>query len=176
MISANALVLMLWGLAAGQTARLDFDRSIAALLTSHCADCHSEKTKTSGFSVASLESVLAGGNKYGRAVLPGDPEKSPLVQLIRGNLSPRMPLGKTLAPVEITQIEDWIRNLPPEETAGRKENEWRWPFQKPIKHQPPTTRNSAWIRNPIDAFILKKLEDSGLGPASPARVMAGPIR
>src|SRR5262245_59632384 len=123
MISANALVLMLWGFAAGQTARVDFDRTIAPLLAGHCAECHSEKTKSSGFSVASLESVLAGGNKHGRSVLPGDPEKSPLVQLIRGQLSPRMPLGKSLAQVDITQIEEWIRDLPHEETAARKQNE-----------------------------------------------------
>ena len=168
MTSVTALVLMISWFAAGQAPPVDFDRTIAPLLATHCAQCHSEKTKTSGFSVASLESVIAGGNKHGRAVVPGSPEKSPMVQLIRGQLSPAMPLGKTLAQADVAQVEEWIRNLRPEETAGLKQNEWLWPFQKPAKHQPPTTRNPAWARNPIDAFILRKLEESALAPASPA--------
>src|SRR5688572_23804340 len=168
MTSVTALVLTISWFAAHQAPPVDFDRSIAPLLATHCAQCHSEKTKTSGFSVASLESVIAGGNKHGRAVVPGSPEKSPMVQLIRGQLSPAMPLGKTLAQADVAQVEEWIRNLRPEETTGLKQNEWRWPFQKPAKHQPPTTRSPAWARNPIDAFILRKLEESALAPASPA--------
>src|SRR6185503_18044977 len=120
MTSVTALVLILSWFVAGQTPLVDFDRSIAPLLANHCVQCHSEKTKISGFSVASLESVIAGGNKHGRAVVPGSPEKSPLVQLIRGQLLPAMPLGKTLAPADIAQIEDWMRNLRPEDIAGLK--------------------------------------------------------
>ena len=46
------------------------------LLRKNCASCHSDKVRTSGFSVASLDAVIQGGNKHGRAVIAGHPERS----------------------------------------------------------------------------------------------------
>ena len=49
-----------------------------------------------------------------------------------------------------------------------------WAFKKPGKPEPPVVKRSDWVRNPIDAFVLKKLEEAGLEPAPPAekRVLA----
>jgi hypothetical protein len=44
----------------------------------------------------------------------------------------------------------------------------RWPFEKPVKHDLPLVQDTAWVRNPIDAFILAKLEKQGLQPAPKA--------
>src|SRR5215831_9793158 len=134
----------------------DFERDIRPILTANCAQCHSEKLKTSGFSIASMESVLRGGNKYGPAVLAGDPMASPMVKMLKGQLTPRMPFGKTLAERDLAAIEDWIHTL------------------KPAQHEPPAVKDAAWVANPIDAFILRKLEEKGLRPAPPAarRVLA----
>src|SRR5712692_1341260 len=87
------------------------------LLLKNCAACHSDKLRTSGFSVASLDSVIQGGNKHGRAVIAGHPERSPLVKLIKGELAPRMPVGRELAAAEVESIEAWIRSLPPSKDA-----------------------------------------------------------
>jgi hypothetical protein len=55
----------------------DFRRDIAPLLAANCAACHSGKNLASDFSVESLEAVLRGGKKHGKAVIGVHPEKSP---------------------------------------------------------------------------------------------------
>ena len=57
----------------GGTASTPFDEKIGPLLKARCAECHSEGKKTSGLSIATLESVTAGGSKHGRAILEGVP-------------------------------------------------------------------------------------------------------
>ena len=147
---------------------------LPAVFGEQCSACHSPKLKTSGFSVDSLESIKAGGGKFGRAVISGHPEASPLVKLLKGELSPRMPLGKQLPPADIARIEDWIRSMPAEAVPAAGGPQWRWPFEKPVKRDPPKVSNHAWVRNPIDAFVLKKLEENDIPPAPPAakRVLA----
>jgi hypothetical protein len=152
----------------GFAATVDFGQTIEPLLRRQCSECHSDAVKTSGFSVSTLQNVVAGGNKYGRAVVEGHPEQSPLVRLLTGELTPSMPLGKNLAKSDVARIVDWVRSLRPEDTGAIQAEEWRWPFEKPVKHQPPMVKNAAWVRNPIDAFVLKRLEDEGLTPAPPA--------
>jgi hypothetical protein len=169
------LRIVLLAISSGTTlvaASSDFARDIAPILAANCSECHSDKIKTSGFSVARQDSVLAGGNKHGKAVIGGHPEKSPLVLLLKGELAPRMPFGKTLDSADIQRIESWIRQLPVEQTAQGKA--WRWPFEKPVNPRPPAVRNAAWVRNPIDAFIAQKLEENGLSPApeAPKRTLA----
>ena len=144
-----------------------FDTDIAPLLSAKCATCHSAEAKTSGFSVENLEAVIAGGNKHGRAVVAGHPDQSPLIRALRGEITPRMPLGGELPSTEIARIEEWIRGLLPD-VANATDTEWRRPFEKPVKHEPPAVKNPAWVRNPIDAFVAAKLDDAGLAPAPPA--------
>ena len=46
--------------------------------------------------------------------------------------------------------------------------ESHWAFRDPIVHTPPDVKQQSWVRNPIDAFILSRLEENGLTPAAPA--------
>ena len=156
-----------------EAAPLDFDGDIKTLLVANCLPCHAESNRTSGFSVGTLESVLAGGNGHGRAVQPGHPDQSVLIRVLRGQLPPIMPLGRALPEADIARIEEWIRNLPPETTAKAGET-WTWPFRKPADPKVPAVQNTAWVSNPIDAFILEKLEARKLTPAPPAakRILA----
>src|SRR5262245_25321999 len=165
-MSMLCLVVLAASFTAPPAAAVDFSETVAPILARNCADCHSDKIKTSGFSVASQTSVMAGGNKHGRAVYPGDPVRSPLIRFLHGELQPAMPLGKTLAKTDVDQIENWIRSLSPDQSA--KLSEWRWPFERAVKRDPPTVKNVSWVRNPIDAFILAKLEEKGVAPALPA--------
>ncbi len=144
-----------------------FDQQIQPVLTANCAACHSGKTKTSGFSVATVDAVIAGGNKHGRAVIAGDAVNSPLIEIIKGHLTPRMPMGKVLPEVEVTRIEDWINHLKPDQQAQAKQD-WRWAYRKPVKQEPPNVANAKWVQNPIDAFVLHKLEEKQLPPAPAA--------
>ena len=110
---------------------------------------------------------MAGGSRRGPSVRPGDPAKSPLIQLLRGELTPRMPLGKALPESDIATIERWIGELKPEQARQQGTNRY-WAFVKPERPVPPQVRETSWIRNPIDNFILSRLEQKGLKPAPEA--------
>ncbi|MYC82818.1 MAG: DUF1553 domain-containing protein [Acidobacteria bacterium] len=154
-------------LAAGDPTDPVFENDVKPLLLARCQACHSEGEQTSGFSVSSLHSVISGGNKHGKAVLEGDAEASPLIRLLKGQINPRMPLGGVLTDSEIARIENWIRSLQP--TEGVQAKAWLWPFRQPVKTVPPEVENSGWVRNPVDRFTLRKLEEqNGLSPAPPA--------
>jgi hypothetical protein len=141
---------------------------IPAVLTSRCADCHSAKNATSGFSVESVEAIRKGGKKYGKAIQGGHPEQSLLLKLVRGEANPRMPVGgAALTPGEIAAIEKWIRALPPD-AAPTQAAAWRWPFEKPAKPTPPAVANAKWPRNEIDRFVLAKIEAKQWTPAPEA--------
>ena len=114
-------------LAGSSGAAVDFGKDVQPILRSRCGACHSEQAKSSGFSVATSDSVRAGGKKHGRAVVGGQPEASPLIQMIQGQLTPRMPMGADLPPSEIATLEAWVRELPPE-TASAKSG-WCGPMK-----------------------------------------------
>jgi hypothetical protein len=143
-----------------------FGAEILPLLKQKCGGCHDGKNKTSGFSVSSLDQVIAGGSKYGKAVVGGHPEESILLKLVRGEMNPRMPVGGSLSKDEVNSIESWVRALPAERVQAK--TSWRWPYEKPVKHDPPEVKNAAWSRNVIDRFILAKLEASRISPAPEA--------
>jgi hypothetical protein len=150
-------------------AREDFEEKILPILKTNCLPCHDDHTRTSGFSVKDLQSVVAGGARHGAAVKNGQPSESPLVQILRGQIKPQMPLGRTLAENEIAAIEEWIRGLKPESTSPSVSPQNRyWAFVKPVRTTPPAVKNQQWIRNEIDAFVLSKLESQGLAPTPEA--------
>ena len=138
---------------------------VQAILNSNCLSCHSNETRTGGFSVVNLESVLEGGAKHGPAVLAGQPAESPLVQVLRGEIQPQMPFGTSLADSDISVIERWISELKPETDSDSAPH---WAFLKPTRHDLPAVQNGQWVRNEIDNFILGTLEKKGLTPAKEA--------
>ena len=142
----------------------DFDREIAPILAANCAQCHSGKSLASGFSVESRAAVVLGGKKHGKAVIGGHPESSPLIQMVKGGLSPQMPMGKVLAAEDVARLEAWVKSLPAEETAAKQE--WRWPYEKPVR---PAGRS-------VDDFIVAKLRAKGLGLAPEAAAEAEEYR
>ena len=141
-----------------------FEQKVAPILTANCSACHSDKLKTSGFSIATPASVIGGGSKYGTAVVSGDPAGSPLIKILKGQIAPRMPMGKVLADDEIAVIEQWVRELKPEQISA-KTNDWLWPYKKPVRHDAPQVARQGWVANPIDAFVLHQLEEKKITPA-----------
>jgi mono/diheme cytochrome c family protein len=162
-----AILVRLGVLCLPVTSALSAVPAVQELFTKNCVECHSDKLRTSGFSVVSLDSVIQGGSKHGRAVVAGHPESSPLVKLLKGELSPRMPMGRQLSSAEVAQVEQWIRSLPPSKQAATA-TAWRWPYEKPVNRDPPAVANTSWVKNPVDHFILAKLDAAGLKPAPPA--------
>ncbi len=162
-----ASVVLLWMASLGLAAEPLGEKALS-ILQANCLPCHSEGTRTSGFTVKDLPSVISGGAKYGPAVLPGQASHSPLVKLLRGQLQPQMPVGKTLPEADIASIEKWIQNSSEAETKSQPKTAGYWAFVKPVRHTPNQVRNTQWVRNDIDRFVLNKLEDKGLTPVPEA--------
>ena len=152
---------------AGSAAAATFEHSVQPILESNCLPCHGPSTRSSGFSVTDAESVMAGGARLGPAIHAGDPAGSVLIKVLRGQMSPQMPLGKpSLAEADVASIEAWIRQLDPL-TAPTKEST-HWAFVQPRRENPPEGADIQWARNGIDSFILSMLGDNGLAPAQEA--------
>ncbi len=147
-----------------------YEKSIRPVLRTNCLACHSDKSMSSGFSLESKESILKGGNR-GHAVDLKNPAESVLLHAVRQTGDLKMPPGRKLKPEEIDAIEKWISlGLPvPESVAkSKRAGSSYWAFQQPIKRPLPDVRDAAWVRNPIDRFILAKLEQANLKPSPEA--------
>jgi hypothetical protein len=109
------------------------------------------------------ESALE-ARKRGAAVVPGDPAASLLYQRISAiNAARRMPpesSHKSLTKQQVDLLKRWI-----EQGAPWTEH---WAFKAPVKPPLPAVKNAAWVRNPIDRFVLARLESQGLAPAAQA--------
>ncbi len=155
-------------LAQAWTARADtFEERVLPILRSNCTPCHDAANRTSGLSVMSPETLLAGGNRRGPAIVSGAPDHSPLIRAIRGSIEPRMPPGKPLATGDIATIEQWIRAEAPRppKSESAKQTGKHWSLITPVRPPLPTVRGAEWVRNPIDAFILTQLERKSIEPA-----------
>jgi mono/diheme cytochrome c family protein len=144
-----------------------YESSVQPVLRANCAACHSGKVLTSGFSLDTRESMLRGGNR-GPAVVPGDPEKSLLLTALRHSGDVKMPPGRKLSEEQIAIVDRWVKmGAPMKESATKPAGSNHWAFQQPKRPEPPQVANAVWARNPIDRFVLQKLEQKKLAP-SPA--------
>ena len=113
------------------------------------------------------ETILKGG-KRGPAIVPGKAGQSLLYKAIKREGELQMPPGKAaLSASEVASIRDWINAGGRLESRTGAQSSW-WSFRKPVRPPLPTVKDASWVRNPIDAFILAKLEQQGLSPAPAA--------
>ena len=146
-----------------------FETAIKPVLEQHCFSCHSIQNHQSGLVLESMASVLKGGSLGGPGVIPGNSASSPLIQRLRGEKSPRMPLnGKPLSEEQVERIARWVDEMEvtasPDKAVADKPG-WPWtPLKNPLV---PDVEQKSWVRNPIDAFVLAKMEEKGMEPAPP---------
>ena len=147
-----------------------FETKVLPLLQARCGGCHGGDEKKSGLSVLSVAGLAAGGATRGAAIVPGHPEESVLLKMVSGQLKPRMPLkAEPLTADEIKLLESWIKQLKvsPPPAVRDDAHEW-WAVRKIIDPTLPAVRQTGWIQNPIDQFILAELERAGIEPAPEA--------
>jgi hypothetical protein len=137
------------------------------ILQKNCSGCHGP-ARMSGLDLRQRDTLLKGGSR-GPAIVPGNAAGSLLYSAVAGQGRLNMPPGKQpLSPQEIEIIRAWIDGGARwDRDAGNAEPAW-WSFRKPRRPPVPAVKNAAWVRNPIDAFILSKLEEKGLKPAPAA--------
>jgi len=160
-----------------------FERKIRPVLVEHCYECHSAVAKQiKGKLRLDSRPGMRRGGESGRSVVPGNPGQSLLLKALRHESLEMPPKGKLPAAV-IGDFETWIRqgaadprDRPP--TAGEVERlSWQvllaarkdWWSLKPVRATtPPEVRNADWSMQPIDRFVLARLEDKQLQPAPQA--------
>ena len=137
------------------------------VLAAKCQACHNQANRSSGLALDTRESILAGGNR-GPALKPGAPADSLIVKAVEQSSDLKMPPGGRLTDEQIAAIRKWVeQGAPwPAATASKKKAGWdHWAFQRPQRTDPPPVKNAAWVRNPIDAFILARLEAAHIQPS-----------
>ncbi len=134
------------------------------VLARRCLSCHGA-SRTGGLDLRTRESALKSTAK-GAVLTPGQPEKSRLYLLAAGHGTPRMPPGAHLPAAEVQALKQWIAAGAPWPTTVA-DAQW-WSLRSLREPSPPRVRDQAWVRNPIDAFILARLEARGLRPTPPA--------
>lgn len=145
---------------------LDFTRDIRPILSDKCFACHGpdSEQRQGGFRLDLKESALGEADSGLHPIVPGDPQASELIARITSDdESLRMPPAestKKLSDEEIRQIKQWI-------AAGAPWQE-HWSFIPPTRPQLPAVQNGDWPCNPIDQFILARLEQEGLSPSAAA--------
>ncbi len=169
---------------AAATAAVDYARDIEPILHQRCYLCHGEQQQMAGLRLDSREAALKGGST-GAVIIPGDPSASKLIDRITsGKEGFRMPpVGEALGVLEISTLTDWIEAGAawPDSHAGAEARatgreaaaEFHWAFQPVRRPDPPPVRQSDWVRNPIDRFVLAKLESEGLqaSPEAPSHTL-----
>lgn len=163
--------------AQARVAKVNFTTDIKPILENHCYACHSA-AKASGKLRLDVEQAALQGGISGAAIIPGNGNASLLIQRLLGlNNQARMPFGGSpLSKTQIDLLKRWIdqgavwneKAASGTPTAPQTQQPLHWAYQKPLHITPPLVKNRDWIRNPIDAFILSRLEKEALQPSSEA--------
>ena len=153
-----------------------FEKNVRPILSDRCYECHSANKNSSkgGLILDSHDGAYKGGDE-GPAVVPGNLEKSLLIKAVRYtdpefSMPPKKTGGK-LPDDKIAILEEWVKMGAPMPVGGAvkltgltgKARE-HWAFQPVTKPTVPEVKNRAWVKTPIDAFVLAKLEAKGLQP------------
>jgi Protein of unknown function (DUF1553)/Protein of unknown function (DUF1549)/Planctomycete cytochrome C len=157
-----------------------FENEVQSILKEHCLKCHGGGPKVkANFRVDSREALLRGGD-LGPAVSLTKPAESRLLQAIRYEELEMPPAGK-LPAHEIEVLTKWVSDgIPwsavantastarPAAATTHKPAANNWSLRPVVRPVVPRVKQPDWCSNPIDAFILARLEAENLAPASPA--------
>jgi hypothetical protein len=171
---ASLAGLLLPCLAAAAEA-VDYQRDIKPILSEHCYACHGPQKQRSGLRLDSAAAASHGGDS-GPALVPGKSAESRLLQAVTAapGVVAMPPTGRPrLTAQQIDLLRRWIdqgAKAPANEAlpAAATVRSTHWAFRPPVRPAEPAVRNPAWVRNPIDRFILARLEKEGLTPSPEA--------
>lgn len=155
---------------------IEFVRDIRPIFKEHCYKCHGVNKQEGGLRLDRKEAALRGGDT-GKVILPGKSAQSTLIQYVAGTdpilVMPPESEGDRLSNKEVALLRAWIdqgAKWPEGADSGAEApatSHWSFqPIERPEIPQP--TRRAEWIRNPVDAFVLRKLNEAGIAPAPQA--------
>ncbi len=150
---------------------VDYVRDIKPLLKSRCYACHGALKQNAKLRLDTAAALRKGG-KHGPALQPGDAARSLLLERITATEeTERMPpQGTPLTAQQIALLKTWIEQgaKAPANEKPEEDPRTHWAFQKPQRPPVPQVKNTAWVRNSIDAFLAAEHEKHGLEPVPPA--------
>ena len=160
--------LFSWNLSAAD--RVDFNRDVRRILSENCFRCHGPDANdrkggkpNQGLRLDVPEGAIADLGGF-QAVVPGHPEKSALISRIEtqdlDEVMPPPKAGKRLSTQDVDTLKRWIAQGAP---YAR-----HWSYAKPVRPELPGVKHRRWPRNPIDHFVLARLEKEGLQPSPEA--------
>ncbi|HZE96736.1 MAG TPA: PSD1 and planctomycete cytochrome C domain-containing protein [Planctomycetota bacterium] len=153
-----------------------FEKKIRPVLADKCYSCHSSELRKvkGGLRLDTKEGMVKGGESGAALVLPGDPGHSQLIKAIKYGKDDELkmpPKGPPLAADVIADFEAWIkrgapdpRSAPVAKSIDYPKAREHWSFRPPQEPAVPAVKDKAWGKSPIDAFILAKLDASGMKP------------
>ena len=151
----------------GDQPATDAASRVREILADKCLGCHATETKKGGLDLSRRASALHGG-KTGPALVSGKPGESLLVERLEAG---EMPPGRPLKPEEIETLRSWVESGAAYDVepllAHRAGPDW-WSLRPIERAAIPPVKRAEWVRTPVDAFILDRLERDGLSPAPPA--------
>lgn len=150
---------------------LTFEKDVRPILKTHCTHCHGEEEKPKGGLDLRLRRFMDKALEEDKQVLvPGEPEKSEMVRLIRAGEMPKK--GSKVPPAELAVIEKWIaqgaKTAKPEPLTLApgplisEEDRGYWAFQPVKRTAVPTDVDAREVRTPVDAFLLHSMRAQGL--------------
>jgi hypothetical protein len=144
---------------------VEFNRDIRPIFSDRCFYCHGpdEKNRKAGLRLDTFEGATKDRGGY-RAIAPGKPDESELMKRVTAHDASVMPPASAKKAAVTAQEADLLRRW----IAQGAKYEGHWAFQPLAKIQPPTVKNTKWVRNGIDNFILARLEKEGLQPSPQA--------
>ena len=159
-----------------------FDEKVLPILKENCFKCHGGEAKIKGgLRLTSRESLLKGGDT-GPAFDEKNTQDSLILKAIHHQDGLEMPPSGKLAPAKLAILEQWIKDGAPwsatakieskEEHKASKggvvtpESKNYWAYRPLTNTPPPTVKNASWVKSPIDAFILARLEEKKLAPSA----------
>jgi cytochrome c553 len=154
-----------------------FEREVRSVLVEACVRCHGPEKQQGGLRLDSRGAILAGGDS-GPALVPGQPDESLLIAVIRRRGELKMPPKAPLSERQVAALTRWVELKAPwgEDRKGtdsgppsaRPTRADHWAFRPLSDPAPPAVLGDDWARTPLDRFILARLEAEGVSPSPPA--------
>ena len=148
-------------------------RDVFPIFSEHCLKCHGPEKQKSGYRLDDRLVALAGGDSGKAAIVISNSAASALVQRLTTTNADEMmpPKSERLSSNQIAAIRAWIDSgaVWPTQLADSKQRpSTHWSFQPVQRQEIPRVKSAKWVRNPIDQFVLARLETERLKPSSEA--------
>jgi mono/diheme cytochrome c family protein/uncharacterized membrane protein len=154
--------------------KIDYEQHVQPILAATCYECHGPAKTRGGLRLDSSAQLKLKGGDDGPAIVPGKSAQSSLITRIKGlGGDKRMPLNHpALTDEQIKILTAWIDQgakfsgeQPPALAAAGADKQEHWAYNKPVRPTTVPVKDVAWVHNPIDNFILAKLEKEGMKPS-----------